>query len=159
MMTQNEDRGFSLIELVVVLVILGLLAAIVGSGVIKDYAGAKHKVARIQIAEFEGAIEKFAFDNGRCPASSEGLDALINNPMNLASWNGPYLKKNYIPKDPWNHDYVYRCPGQYSDFDLFSCGPDGVEGGVGDNEDITNGKQQNAERTAPHGLLSIPRQE
>jgi general secretion pathway protein G len=159
MMTQNSEKGFSLIELIVVLVILGLLASIVGGGIIKDYAKSKHKIARIQIAEFEGALEKFTFDNGRCPTSSEGLDALINNSMNLSSWNGPYLKKNFIPKDPWGHDYIYRCPGQYADFDLLSRGPDGVEGGEGENEDITNGKQQNAERKLPNGLLSIPRQE
>jgi general secretion pathway protein G len=141
MVAQNSEKGFSLIELIVVLVILGLLAAIVGVGITRDYSKAKHKIARIQIAELEGALEKYSFDNGRYPSSIEGLDVLLHNPMNLGSWNGPYLKKNYIPKDPWNHPYVYRYPGQYGDFDLLSCGPDGAEGGEGENADITNEKQ------------------
>jgi general secretion pathway protein G len=142
MLRQNSDRGFSLIELIVVLVILGLLATIVGAGIIKDFASAKRKVATVQIAEFEGALEKFAFDNGRYPNSSEGLVALVQNPSNLESWSGPYLKKTFIPRDPWGNNYIYRCPGEYGDFDLLSCGPDGVEGGEGENEDILNGKPQ-----------------
>jgi general secretion pathway protein G len=140
-MMRSSEKGFSLIELIVVLVILGLLAGIIGPKIIKDLFAAKHKIAKIQIAEFEGTLEKFSFDNGRYPTSSEGLMVLLYNTTNLASWNGPYLKKDYIPQDPWGHSYIYRCPGLHGDFDLLSYGPDGVEGGEGANEDITNGKQ------------------
>jgi general secretion pathway protein G len=141
-MIHSNEKGFSLIELIVVLVILGLLATLVGAKIVKDFSRAKHKVAIIQIAKLGESLEQFSFDNGRYPTSSEGLDALVHNPMNLESWRGPYLSKNFIPKDPWGRDYIYRCPGQYADYDLLSCGPDGAEGGEGENEDITNGKPQ-----------------
>jgi general secretion pathway protein G len=108
--------------------------------VFKHLSQSKSQIARLQIAEFEGALQMFAFDVGRYPTNAEGLEALVSNPGNLDAWKGPYLKKT-LPMDPWGKPYLYRFPGTHNnEFDLFSYGPDGVEGGEGDNADITNWK-------------------
>jgi general secretion pathway protein G len=138
MATRGGEKGFSLIELIIVLVILGLLASIVGPRIFREFSKGKQEIARIQISEFDGALEKFSFDNGRFPTTNEGLEALLINPGDFASWQGPYLKKSHLPLDPWGKPYVYRCPGQNSDFDILSFGPDGAEGGEGENADVTN---------------------
>ncbi len=135
---RKSEKGFSLIELIVVLVILGLLAAVVGPRVYDKLAKGKDQIAKIQIKEFEGALQMFSFDMGRYPTSSEGLESLVRNPGSSDSWHGPYLSKNDVPKDPWGHPFVYRSPGMHGDFDLFSCGADGVDGG---DDDICNWKQ------------------
>ncbi len=127
-----------MIELIVVLVILGLLAAVVGPKIFGKFFQAKREIARIQISEFEETLSLFNFQIGRYPTTSEGLDALIHDPGNIPSWNGPYLKKEVVPEDPWRRPYVYRCPGQHGDYDLLSFGPDGVEGGEGENADVTS---------------------
>ena len=137
---RRAERGFTLIELIVVLVILSLLAAVVAPNIFKHMSSSKSKIAAIQIAEFEGALQMFAFDVGRYPTTEEGLQALVSNPANLETWHGPYLKK-VLPMDPWARPYIYKFPGTHgTEFDLFSYGPDGVEGGDGDNADITNWK-------------------
>lgn len=137
---RKSEKGFSLIELIVVLVILGLLAAVVAPRVYDKLARGKEQIAKIQIKELEGALQLFSFDVGRYPNTSEGMDALVRNPGNLESWRGPYLGKTELPKDPWGKPYIYRCPGQHGDYDLFSYGPDGVEGGEGENSDIASWK-------------------
>jgi general secretion pathway protein G len=134
--SRRSERGFSLIELIVVLVILGLLAAVVAPNVYNKLAKGKDQIARIQIKEIEGAIQLYSFDVGRNPESGEGLDALVRNPGNLESWKGPYMSKA-LPADPWGKPYLYRSPGQHGDYDLFSPGADGTEG---NDDDICNWK-------------------
>lgn len=132
----RSEKGFSLIELIVVLVILGLLAAVVAPNVYNKLAKGKDQIAKIQIREIEGAIQLFSFDMGRNPNSAEGLDSLIHNPGNADAWKGPYLAKA-LPLDPWGKPYIYRCPGTHGDYDLFSNGADGTEG---TDDDICNWK-------------------
>jgi general secretion pathway protein G len=126
----RSEKGFSLIELIVVLVILGLLAAVVAPNVYNKLAKGKDQIAKIQIKEIEGALQLFSFDMGRNPDTAEGLESLVRNPGNSDSWKGPYLAKA-LPHDPWGRPYAYRCPGNHGDYDLFSFGADGTEG----NED------------------------
>ncbi len=133
---RRSEKGFSLIELIVVLVILGLLAAVVGPRVYDKLAQGRDKIAKIQITEFEGALQMFNFDMGRFPTTAEGLEALMRNPGNYDAWRGPYLQKA-MPNDPWAKPYAYRCPGQHGDFDLFSFGANGIEG---DDDDIVSWK-------------------
>ncbi len=128
---RRTEKGFTLIELIVVVVILGLLAAVVVPRVVDKLATSKDKIAKMQITELEGALELFSFDMGRYPSTAEGLDALVRNPGSSDSWKGPYLKKE-VPKDPWGRPYVYRCPGSHGDFDIISFGADGAEGGEDD---------------------------
>jgi general secretion pathway protein G len=130
-------RGFSLIELIVVLVILGLLATVVGPKVMDRLAKGKGEIAKLQVDQLEGALGLFRFDVGRYPTTSEGLISLAQDP-GIENWSGPYLDKLTVPKDPWGRDYQYRAPGQYGDYDLFSLGADGVEGGEDENADITS---------------------
>jgi general secretion pathway protein G len=134
---RKSEKGFSLIELIVVLVILGLLAAIVAPKVAGNLGKGKTKIAKIQISEFEGALEAFMFDMGRYPTTAEGLDALVHNPTSTDAWAGPYLKKT-LPMDPWGKQYQYRCPGQNGDYDILSVGPDGTEG---NEDDVCSWKQ------------------
>ncbi|MBI4446502.1 MAG: type II secretion system major pseudopilin GspG [Acidobacteria bacterium] len=133
-----HNRGFSLIELIVVLVILGLLATVVGPRVMDRLGKGKTEIAKLQIDQFEGALGLFRFDVGRYPSTAEGLQALIENNGGIQNWGGPYLDRKSVPKDPWGRDYQYQSPGQNGDFDLWSTGADGAEGGQGENADITS---------------------
>ncbi|MGR8932964.1 MAG: type II secretion system major pseudopilin GspG [Gammaproteobacteria bacterium] len=134
----DGTSGFTLIELLVVLAIIGLLAGLVGPQVMKHLGGAKLKTAKNQIEDFAAAMEMYKLDVGTYPAGENGLQALVAAPDNAPGWNGPYLRKNVIPKDPWNQDYHYRFPGEHGDFDIFSFGADSAEGGEGDNKDIVS---------------------
>jgi general secretion pathway protein G len=131
-------HGFTLIELLVVLVILGLLASLVGPRVMKYVGGAKSDTARLQIEELGAALDLYSLETGRYPYTAEGLQALVAAPPNAPKWNGPYLKKPHLPKDPWGHDYQYRSPGEHGPYDLLSLGADNVEGGEGENQDIVS---------------------
>ena len=126
---RRSEKVFTLIELIVVLVILGLLAAVVAPNVINKLSKGKGEIAKIQIKEFEGALQLFSLDMGRYPTTNEGLESLARNP-GIDGWKERYLAKD-VPKDPWGRSYAYRGPGSHGDYDLFSVGADGIEG----NED------------------------
>ncbi|MGQ0658442.1 MAG: type II secretion system major pseudopilin GspG [Chromatiales bacterium] len=130
--------GFTLIELLVVLVILGLLASVVAPNVMSRLGGAKTKTAQLQIHDMGAALDLYALEVGGYPTTEQGLGALVEQPGGVEKWNGPYLKKTTIPKDPWGHDYEYRSPGAHGAYDLYSLGADGSEGGDGENADIAS---------------------
>jgi general secretion pathway protein G len=134
---ERRNRGISLIELLVVMAIIAMFLTLVGSRVFRNVEKSKQVVAKNQIHEFETVLDMFRLDVGRYPTTQEGLQALQVRPSGVENWDGPYMKKD-VPLDPWNHAYVYRCPGQHGDFDLIALGGDGQEGGEGDNRDITN---------------------
>lgn len=133
----TSEFGFSLIELIVVVVILGLLAGVVGPRLWDRVAQSRAKVAKIQIEELGNALALFRFDVGRYPTTSEGLRSLIEE-QGIQNWSGSYLDKSLVPKDPWGRDYEYRAPGQNGDYDMWSWGADGVEGGEDDSAEIVS---------------------
>lgn len=133
-----DSQGFTLIELLVVLMILGLLAGLVGPQVLRYLGGAKTDTAVLQIEEFGAGLDLFYLEVGRYPTTEESLIALVEKPAAAGNWHGPYLKKTQIPKDPWGRDYHYRSPGEHSQYDLYSYGQDGTEGGDGENKDIVS---------------------
>src|SRR5712691_11982553 len=138
------SRGFSLIELLVVIIILGLLVGLVGPRLFGRVGQSKTAAARAQIELLGAALDQYRLDVGRYPDTGQGLDMLMRNP-GTPNWSGPYLKKD-VPKDPWGNAYKYRCcPGQHGDYDLWSEGADGQPGGEGENADIMSwdsGSQQ-----------------
>lgn len=134
----KPQYGFTLIELLVVLVILGLLASLAGPKVIGYLGGAKSDSSKLQIEEFGASLDLFKLETGRYPTSQEGLQALVQAPSGLTGWNGPYLKKKTVPKDPWGNEYHYVSPGQHGSYDLSSLGADNRDGGEGDNKDLTS---------------------
>lgn len=132
-----QNRGFTLVELLVVMVIIGLLAALVVPTYMGRERKARSQAARAQIELLGTALDTFRLDVGRYPTSQEGLEALRRQPGGLERWDGPYLKKE-VPTDPWGKPYVYRSPGEHGSYDLVSYGADGGPGGDGDNRDITS---------------------
>jgi general secretion pathway protein G len=131
-------RGFTLLELMVVLLILGLLASIAAPRVAKYLRKAKTETARIQVDALGAAVDSFNLDNGRFPSADEGLTALMEPPPGLPTWDGPYIKKRESLVDPWGKPYMYRVPGRNGDFDIYSFGSDQRGGGEGDARDISN---------------------
>jgi len=132
----RKNRGFSLIELLVVLVILGLLAGVVAPQVMKHVGKAKSDSARLQIDDLGAAIDLYYLELGDYPTTAQGLSALIVAPANASNWNGPYLKKKKVPKDPWNRDFIYKSPGDNGDYDLSTLGKDNQKGGIKEDKDI-----------------------
>lgn len=131
------SRGFTLLELLVVMVIIGLLAGYVGPKYFAQIGKSEVKTARAQLDALEKALEQYRVDTGRYPSTEQGLAALNARPADEAKWAGPYLKKA-IPSDPWGQPYVYQQPGAHGDFDLLSYGKDGQPGGSGEAADLTN---------------------
>ena len=134
-----RSRGFTLLELLVVMVIIGLLAGFVAPRYFAQVGKSQVKVAKAQIDALDKALDQFRLDMGRYPTSEEGLNALQTPPggAETTTWGGPYLKKG-VPNDPWGRPYLYVAPGEHAEFDLSSLGKDGRPGGTGEDADITN---------------------
>jgi len=136
-LAQNSSAGFTLIELIVVVVIIGLLAGLVVPQFIKQEEKATAKAAKAQIELFGTALDTFRLDVGRYPTTQEGLAALTQKPASADRWDGPYLKKE-VPPDPWGKPYIYKSPGDHGPYDIVSYGADGAPGGEDNNRDVTS---------------------
>ena len=135
--TYRRKAGFTLLELLVVMVIIGLLAGYVGPKYFAQIGKSEVKVARAQIDALEKALDQYRLDTGHYPPQDQALAALNVKPPNETKWDGPYLKKS-VPLDPWGNAFVYKIPGEHGEFDLLSYGKDGQAGGTGEAADITN---------------------
>ncbi len=125
---REGEGGFTLVEMLVVITIIGLIMALVGPRVLNYLSESKVKAARIQIESFSSALDLYYLDNGRYPSSSEGLPALVQRPANSSSWNGPYLKTGSVPSDPWGRPYIYRSPADHAPYEIASYGSNGQPG-------------------------------
>lgn len=134
------ERGFTLLELLVVLAILGLLAAIVGPQVIKYLGSSKTQTAQVQVKNIAASLQLFRLDAGRYPTAEEGLKALVKAPATVPLWNGPYLPDDSAITDPWGRPYLLKAPGDHGEVDVFSLGSDGQVGGSGEARDVGNWK-------------------
>lgn len=132
----RSAAGFTLLELLVVVTIIGLLAAYVGPKYFSQLGRSEQGVAKAQVEAFARALDTYRLEVGRYPTTEEGLNALLSKPAGAARWNGPYLQKA-VPDDPWGHPYLYRSPGVTGDFEITSYGKDGQPGGTGDAADVT----------------------
>ncbi len=128
-------RGFTLLELLVVIVIIGMLVGYVGPRYFKQVGKSQITVVRDQLHAFGQALDQYRLDNGHYPSNEQGLEALMAKPTNESKWDGPYLKKA-VPLDPWGNPYVYKSPGDHGEYDMLSYGKDGAPGGTGEAADL-----------------------
>lgn len=135
---RSGEAGFTLVELLVVMVIMVLLASLVAPRVIGYIGSSKTKTAKVQIKSLATSLELFKLDTGRYPNDREGLLALVQAPPGTRNWAGPYLQESKVPADPWGNPYHYRAPGQRGAFDIYSLGADNREGGQGEDEDVAS---------------------
>lgn len=139
---RSSQAGFTLVEMLVVIAIIGLIMGLVGPRVLSYLGESKVKAAKLQIESFGSSLDLFYLDVGRYPTGNEGLTALAQRPDNTGIWNGPYLKTGAVPADPWGHAYIYRAPAQRGPYEIVSLGSDGQEGGTGTAADISNGAEE-----------------
>jgi general secretion pathway protein G len=135
---RDRSAGFTLVELLVVLVILSLIMGLVGPRVLGYLSDARVRSAKLQIDSLSAALDLFYLDTGRYPSDSEGLEALIRRSPGVDGWNGPYLQQSAVPQDPWGRPYEYRVPGENAPYQIVSLGSDGRQGGTDDASDITS---------------------
>jgi general secretion pathway protein G len=134
---RDGEQGFTLVEMLVVITIIGLIMGLIGPRVLNYLSESKVKAAKIQLQSFASALDLFYLDAGRFPSTAEGLAALVKQTPGVSAWNGPYLRGGNVPSDPWSHGYVYRSPGEHGPYDIISYGSDGQEGGSGVAADIS----------------------
>jgi general secretion pathway protein G len=130
--SHEQEAGFTLVEMLVVIAIIGLVVGLVGPRVLNYLSESKVKAAKIQIESFSAALDLYYLDNGAYPGANEGLAALVERPGSAPAWNGPYLKTGSVPVDPWGHPYVYKSPGDHAPYEIDSYG----SGGVGDSQSL-----------------------
>lgn len=136
--SMKNRKGFTLLELLVVLGIIAMLAGIVGPQVMKHMGAAKIKAAKVQIEDISTALDMYKLDVGNYPSNQQGLAVLVEKPVDSKQWNGPYLRKDKVPVDPWQQEYHYQQPGQHGKFDLYSYGADDKPSGEGEDQDINS---------------------
>lgn len=134
----RREAGFTLLELLVVLAILGLLAAIIAPQVLRYLGSSRSQVAKVQVQNISAALELFRVDAGRYPTPDEGLKALVTPPPGLPNWNGPYMQQATALTDPWGQPYHYAVPGKHGEVDVYTLGSDNAEGGSGEAKDVGN---------------------
>lgn len=133
-----RSAGFTLLELLIVMIIIGLLAALIGPKMIGRVGESRQTVAKQQIEGFGSALEMYKLDTTKYPTQEQGLEALVSEPQGVNNWKGPYLKKKFIPKDPWGNEYIYTYPGANGDYDIVSYGADGNTGGDDEDKDVAS---------------------
>src|SRR3989304_4868545 len=133
-----RNAGFTLLELLIVMIIIGLLAALIGPKMIGRVGESRQTVAKQQVEGFGSALEMYRLDTTKYPTQEQGLEALVSEPQGVNNWKGPYLKKKFIPKDPWGHEYIYTYPGANGDYDIVSYGADGNTGGGGGGKEVAS---------------------
>jgi general secretion pathway protein G len=133
---RHGERGFTLVEIIVVITIIALIMTLVGPRVLNYLTESKVKAAKIQIESLASALDLYFLDTGQYPSNAEGLNALVQRTGSSSGWSGPYLRGTVVPNDPWGRPYVYRAPGSQSSYDIISYGSDGQEGGSGVAADI-----------------------